>query len=411
MPNMINLRHLKAFLAVAETGRVSRGAMRIYRAQSAVTRSILELEGSLGVKLFERNAVGMVLTVYGEALLWRAQRAVAELATAGREVAEAHGQPVAASAPVFSLQVGTRRLAALVALAELRNMPDAAKRVGITQPAVSAAVRDIEGGLKIRLFDRTPRGLVPTAAALALTRRIRLALDELRQAAEELAALQGMMRGIARIGATPFGRTAILPRAAARLLRMHPSVRISVTEGPFDTLAVALRAGELDMVLAALRPFPVGSDLDGEPLIDDQLSLVVRAGHPLTRVRPFSLAALLDAGWILGRTGTLSRQMFDKAWEGTGFAHPTVVAETASLAMNRGLLMESDFVTVLSRHEIEHELRFGMLALLPIEIPELRHQVGLIRRAGSIPSPAAEALIAAIRQAVTDLDPHDPVEP
>lgn len=406
----VNLRHLKAFLAVAETGRVSHGAASIYRAQSAVTRSVLELEAGLGVPLFERSAAGMSLTVYGEALLTRAKRTVEQFELGRREVSDILERPVPASASIFSLLVGTRRLAALVALTELHNMPAAAKSIGVTQPAVSAAIREIEGGLGATLFERSSRGLLPSRAALALAQRVRLALDELRRAREEIAALQGVMSGSVRVGATPFGRTAILPRAVARLLQRHPSVRVSVTEGPFDTLAVDLRAGRLDMIVAAMRPLVAGSDLAGEALLEDQLSLIVRAGHPLTRVRPLSFHALVDAAWVLSRSSTPTRQLFEKAWAQHHATPAKVVAETSSLAMNRGLLMESDAITALSRHEIEYELRFGMLAMLPIDMPELRHHIGLIWRAQSIAAPAAEALMKSIRETVSDLDPKDPSE-
>ena len=406
----INLRHLKAFLAVAETGRVSHGAASIYRAQSAVTRSVLELEAGLGVPLFERRAAGMSLTVYGEALLTRTRRTVEQFELGRSEVSDLLERPVSASASIFSLLVGVRRLSALVALTELHNMPAAAKSIGVTQPAVSAAIREIEGGLGATLFERSSRGLIPSRAALALARRVRLALDELRQAREEIAALQGVMSGSVRVGATPFGRTAILPRAVAGLLRRHPAVRISVIEGPFDTLAVDLRAGRLDMILAAMRPLVAGSDLAGEALLEDQLSLIVRAGHPLTRVRPLSFKDLTHLDWVLGRSSTPTRQLFEKAWALHHGTAVRVVAETSSLAMTRGLLMESDAITALSRHEIEYELRFGMLAMLPIDMPELRHHIGLIWRAQSIAAPAAEALMKSIRETVADLDPQDPSE-
>ena len=408
--NEINLRHLKAFLAVAETGRVSHGAANILRAQSAVTRSVLELEASVGVRLFERSAVGMALTVFGEALLARAQRASAQFDLAHREVSEILCRKIAPSTPIFSMQVSAKRLEALVAVTELHNMPSAARRIGVTQPAISIAIREIEDSLGGPLFERTPRGLIPGRAAQALASHVRLAMNELRKAIEEIAALQGVMAGSVRVGATPFGRTAILPRAVARLLREYPQVRISVTEGPFDTLAVDLRAGRLDMIVAALRPFPPGSDLRGEALLEDQLSLIVRAGHPLTRKRPMSMQDLKYASWVLGRTSTPTRQLFDRAWANYFDTPAKVVTETSSLAMNRGLLMESDAITALSRHEVEHELRFGMLAMLPLDLPELRHHIGLIQREGSLPAPAAEALMKTIRLTVEDLNPVDPSE-
>jgi DNA-binding transcriptional LysR family regulator len=69
------LRHLRAFLAVAEHGSANRAGATLYRAQSAISRSIHKLEDELGVALFERRARGMLLTQYGRALLVRARRA------------------------------------------------------------------------------------------------------------------------------------------------------------------------------------------------------------------------------------------------------------------------------------------------------------------------------------------------
>jgi Bacterial regulatory helix-turn-helix protein, lysR family len=73
------LRHLRAFLAVADQGSANRAGATLFRAQSAVSRSIHKLEQELGVKLFERRARGMLLTEYGRALLVRARRVHAEM--------------------------------------------------------------------------------------------------------------------------------------------------------------------------------------------------------------------------------------------------------------------------------------------------------------------------------------------
>ena len=81
------LRHLRAFLAVADEGSANRAGAALFRAQSAVSRSIRRLEHELGVELFERRARGMLLTEYGRALLVRARRARAEMQRARAELA------------------------------------------------------------------------------------------------------------------------------------------------------------------------------------------------------------------------------------------------------------------------------------------------------------------------------------
>ena len=70
------LRQLPAFLAVADQGSANRAGIALFRAQSAVSRSIHKLESELGVTLFERRARGMLMTEYGRALLVRARRVV-----------------------------------------------------------------------------------------------------------------------------------------------------------------------------------------------------------------------------------------------------------------------------------------------------------------------------------------------
>ena len=81
------LRHLRAFLAVADHGSAYQAGAALFRAQSAVSRSIHKLEHELGVELFERRARGMLLTEYGRALLVRARRVHAEMQRARTELA------------------------------------------------------------------------------------------------------------------------------------------------------------------------------------------------------------------------------------------------------------------------------------------------------------------------------------
>src|SRR5215471_6411848 len=156
------LRHLRAFLAVAEQGSANRAGVAMFRAQSAVSRSIGKLERELGVRLFERRARGMLLTEYGRTLLVRARRAHGEMQRARTEIAAAAGKGSVRNAPLFGLLTTERRVRAFVALADQHHMPSVAQSLGITQPAVSIAVRQMEDGVGVALFERTARGMIPT---------------------------------------------------------------------------------------------------------------------------------------------------------------------------------------------------------------------------------------------------------
>jgi LysR family transcriptional regulator, regulator for genes of the gallate degradation pathway len=120
----LSTRHLRAFQAVADHGSVNRAAAALFRAQSAVTRSIHKLERELGVAMFERRARGMLPTAFGRALLTRTRRAFAEMQLARKHLmARSQGGTRSGNAPIFFLGMTEQRLLAFVALTEQHHMP------------------------------------------------------------------------------------------------------------------------------------------------------------------------------------------------------------------------------------------------------------------------------------------------
>lgn len=394
---IIPLRHLRAFLAVGERASVTAAAAQLRRTQSAVSRSIHLLEQALGVPLFERHAGGMAPTRFGAALQARGEAAAGEFAALAGDVATLLGRRAPASSPVFAMAIDNSRLDAFIAVIEDRHTAAAARRLGVTQPAISASIRLLEAALGARLFARGLHGLTPTPVADALALRTKRAFAELRHAASDIAAIQGAQAGRIAVGALPFGRTALLPRAILRLLEAHPGLRVSTTEGPFDSLARGLREGDLDFIFGALRDPPPADDIAGEPVLADHLSLLVRAGHPLAGRARLALADLGRCGWILPRRATPARALFEGVFLRRGLAPPEDVIETSSSAMVRALAMESDRIAALSRHQLAHEIAHGMLVELGFDLSETARPIGLIYRAGARPSPGAALLMQAIR--------------
>jgi len=138
MTPYVSLRHLRAFITVAELGSVTRAAEALFRAQSAITRSIHELETVIGESLFERKSSGMLLTVFGTTLLFRAKRAAQEFELARDEIASKiriSNGPIKAS--IFSMLFNERRLQTFVKLAESHHMPTVANALGIKTPTVN----------------------------------------------------------------------------------------------------------------------------------------------------------------------------------------------------------------------------------------------------------------------------------
>jgi len=392
-----NLMQVRAFVRVADHGSVSKASAALYRAQSVVTRAIADLEARLGVTLFERHANGMRLTDPGERVLPRARRVLAELESVPTQLGI---EAARVTEPLYLYQ--TRRLQLFVKLCETQHMQTVANLFGLSQPAVSAALKVLEEGSGHSLFERTPRGLQPTRASLDILFPIRRGLNELRRLEADLAASQGQLRGVVHIGALPLGRTRILPEAIVRLTTAHPEVRIDTNESPFDLLATELRAGDLDFVFGALRSAEYASDLHGEQLLTEEMVVLARRGHALCSgaLLPGDLS---NARWVLPRASTPARATLDASFTALGIAPPRPVVETGDLALIRGLLLQSDMLAAVSAHQLEHEIASGELVRLPLALHHTTRPIGLIYRAGGLHAPAAATLMEQIREVIRDM--------
>jgi LysR family transcriptional regulator of gallate degradation len=397
----INLRHLRAFSAVASAGSIAAAAEALFRVASAVTRSILDLEAALGRPLFDRRSRGVALNAYGELVLARALRIEREFEEARTQLAARGG--IDSSADVHSLFTSIlngRRLAVIASLAEKRNMPAVAREFGITQPAISSALKDLESGLGVTLFNRNARGLTATPAGEIVAFYFKRVLSELRHIGPDIAASEGTLQGSVNVGALPLGRTQILPLAIASLLARHPGLHVTTVESPYDALAASLRSGDIDFILGALRSANEAKDLQQEPLFEDRISVIARAGHPLARAKRIDFRMLREASWTLSRHGSPSRELLERFFSDARQAPPLPAVETGDLAVLRGLLLESDMLTAISAHQLRYEIRDGSLVVLDFPLEETRREIGLTQRLGAFPSPGARALMDEIRKVV-----------
>ncbi|MEO4015851.1 LysR family transcriptional regulator [Pseudomonas rossensis] len=391
-----SLMHVRAFVRVADHGSVSKASVALFRAQSVVTRSISELETRLDVPLFERHANGMRLTDFGERLLPRARRVLAELDTVPKLLGGGEKQAVE---PLYLFQA--RRLQVFVKLCETHHMQTVASLLGLSQPAVSSTLKVLESGCGQTLFERTPRGLQPTRASHEILFPIRRALNELRHIETDITAIRGALQGVVHVGALPLGRTRILPEAIVRLMAEHPGIQVITNESPFDLLATELRAGDVDFIFGALRSAAYASDLVGESLLTEEMVVLARRGHPLYAKTDLH-DELSGAQWVLPRAGSPARQMLDDCFTGFGIATPRPVVESGDMAIIRGLLLRSDMLAAVSAHQLEQEIASGELCILPLVLKQTTRAIGLTYRNGCLHSPVAQALMDMIRRVIRE---------
>jgi LysR family transcriptional regulator of gallate degradation len=394
---MINTRHLRAFVAVAQTGSVSQAASLVHRAQSAVTRAIKELEKGVGVPLFERRPRGMLLTEFGRVLLNRSQNAQFEMDAARDAFAElARGRRWNAQAPVFLLGLSRQRLLVFAELIRQRHMGAVADTFAISQPAVSQALREIEQGVGLQLVERTASGIVPNTLGSLLSIHLRRSLAEIAKAEEEIASLLHGVIGHVTVGTLSLARNRILPRAIIRLGRDHPGITLTTIEGTFEYLATLVRSSDLDFMIGGLREPEHMVGLTAQPVSEDRIALIARNGHPLMQAGGVDRARLAEARWVLPLPGTWTRSSLETALGTLGLPPPRVVVETADISITRSLVMESDLITAASPDLFRHELDDGSLIAIPADLPSPPREVGIIQRMGAAPTTAAQLLMSEI---------------
>ena len=401
--HQISVRHARTFVTVAEQGSISRAARALNKTQTSITKAVQEIEQLLGVDLFERYSRGVTLSVFGEACLPMAKAAQQEFLAAEGLVPPIVLQHTLGAARFFRMDVSDRWLDAFTTTVDARNVATAAQHLGVTPAAISASLRKLEDSLGVTLFERSATGLDATRVSRELVHHVKSARNYLRQGMDAIASVKGVVRGRVVIGTLPFVRTLILPQAIIAVTKSHPELDIVTTESPYDDLVTGIRCGDVDFLLGALRGDTADKQIVEEPLLDDDLSVVVRSGHPLLKRKNVTWTELLSFSWVLPRVGTPTRALVQGLMEENGLSEPDHIVETSSFVILRGLILDSDFVTILSRHQIRREESVGMLTVVDVSLPGTTRSIGLTTRASGLLSPAANVVVDEVKRVVAKL--------
>lgn len=399
----LSFRLIRTLLGVAEYRNITRAAKELNHSQASITKQIQLLEQKLGAPLFDRTTKGMTLTAYGAAFLPRASASAAAFRQVRSLAPKQTGQPSSGAAHFYNMDVSDRWLAALLAVTEHQNVTEAAHRMDISTAAVLASLKKLERSFGLQLFAREANRLVPTPFAAALAQCVRIAANELALARHELASLRGGQRGRVTVGALPYARTMIVPRSITRLLERHEHIEVTTFEDNYPLLLAALRSGDLDVIVGALRGLNE-DDLVETPLFHDRLALIVRAGHPLLNGSRLDWRQLANYEWLLPKSDTPMRQATERVLQVIGIKPSRRAIETGCPVTMRGLLVDSDRVTLAPRHQIHYEERAGVLASIPVDHPQAAYPIGLTTRAGSTLSPATTVFIEQICQVAAELE-------
>lgn len=292
----------------------------------------------------------------------------------------------------------TRHLLLLVALDEHRNVHRASESLAMSQPAVSKLLMDLEDALQVQLFDRGSKGVVPTWYGETLIRHSRMVLATLDKAHEEILSRRAGMSGVVNMGTIAGPSTNLLPSALQKMNQRFPKVQIGVTMGLSNMLLKQLGAGKLDFVVGRLFEEDDKNLFCFDRLGSEPLALVVRADHPMSKLKHLKLEQVVQQSWVLPPTGGALRHQFDLTFRKHGLAPPTNGVETLSLSLLTGLLLTSDMVAILSTSVADIYVKHKMFSYLPVDFNCDVGDFGLITLASATLSPSAHCFMNLLRE-------------
>jgi DNA-binding transcriptional LysR family regulator len=287
-----------------------------------------------------------------------------------------------------------RQLQYFLAVAELASFTKAAGRLNVTQPGVSAQIRQLEEELGEALLQRSDRHVSLTAAGEAFLPFARAALSATDSGRAAIQQLTGLLGGRVAIGTIYSCGFPGVPGVLAEFHRAFPAVEISLTEGNSDRLLAALQRGELDLVLVGLAAeAPKG--IETQVLVDEPIVAALVGSHPLAAEKTIPLDLLCRQTLIALPHGTGVRSSFDIACKAAKL-EPRVAFEVSNLGVVAQLACAGLGIAILPE-SVAAQLN-GDLHALSIR-PSLRSRLELAWRADGMQSPAARAFIARARKA------------
>lgn len=283
----------------------------------------------------------------------------------------------------------------LAEIADAGSVTAAARRLGVSQPAVSKQLRRLEQALGVTLFERSLRGIQPTEYGQALLPRARAIRAQAREAGEEVRQRRGLREGRVVVALSHFATIALLPRVVRSFRERWPGVQLSIVPPTFHL--GGLREGDPDFAVMSMPAERLGAEFSARPLYATTVALVTRADHPLARAR--TLAELRDAQWLLPSLESSVTRGLARAFRQARLGAPQCAMTCQTLTGLETITAHTDLVAAIPLEvHLARAAATGLRRLAitePIEGP----RVAILRWADARPTPASADLEEAFVQA------------
>ena len=287
-------------------------------------------------------------------------------------------------------------LRALVAAIEEGSLRSAARRLGVSQPALTKLLRELERELATTLLLRSTTGVIATAQGMVLYERAIAAERELAQAVDQIQQLGGRMSGTLSIGAVPLAVMLLIPETLRTFGREFPGIQLRVSEELYIEQLTRLRKGEVDIALGPLPEHLPPGEFTVEALMPISMVIVVGRGNPLAKAK--SLAELADAPWVY--TGATAEAGYARVlYERHGLPPPPAGALVNSTLGLLSLIASGNWVGLMPQQIAVHPFAKQHLEVVPVREGPLQLTLGALARTDSVLKPSVRHFMAHLHRA------------
>ena len=290
-----------------------------------------------------------------------------------------------------------RDLHVFVTVIQRGSMGKAARQLGVSQPAVSEVIADLEHALGVRLLDRRPQGVEPTIYGGALLKRSVVVFDELKQSVRDIESLANPAAGDVWVGC-PESLAFLSSAIIDRLSRRYPDVVVHVVTAQPATLEFReLRERKVDLLLGRVSTPLADDDVDVEILFKDQLFVVAGARNRWTRRQKIDLAELMNERWLLLPRNNVLSSLIARAFQARGLGLPQE-SVSADVHVRIHLLTTGRFLTILPGSLLQFIAKRWSLRPLPIDLGVHAPSLGIVTLKNRTLSPVVQLFIESARE-------------
>jgi DNA-binding transcriptional LysR family regulator len=288
-----------------------------------------------------------------------------------------------------------RHALTLVCLAETGSFRRAAERLQLSQPAVSAHIRDLERHFGVALVHRTTRHVSLTAEGLAFAARARRAFEELEMASQDLRDVAAVHRGRVVVACIPPMMSRLVPAVIRRIEQEYPAVEVAILDVLSGQVEQLVERGDADF---GIGPRPPSAALAFLKLMRDDFVVAVGRQHPLAGRREIHLDELAAHAIVTVTRDANARQILERALQRQ--RRPIRPRFELVHHFSVGQMVEAGFgATVLPRTAVP-SLTSDRIVTVEIRSPRIFRDIGLLSRHKYQPSPSAQAFISVLKSIV-----------